>query len=83
MGETAVIFTAMVGVLLLLARGPLPKRVFHQGRWTTVRPGTTREELEAIIREEGAVGHRPHATDTGTLSSALIPDDDGEEEDDG
>ncbi|NCG34237.1 MAG: DUF4040 domain-containing protein, partial [Proteobacteria bacterium] len=32
MGETAVIFTAMVGVLLLLSRGPLPRRVFHEGR---------------------------------------------------
>lgn len=51
MGETAVIFTAMVGVLLLLARGPLPRRVFHEGRWITVRPGTTREELEATVRE--------------------------------
>lgn len=46
MGETTVIFTAMVGVLLLLARGPLPRRVFHEGRWITVRPGTTREDLE-------------------------------------
>jgi len=27
MGETAVIFTAMVGVLLLLSRGPAPKRL--------------------------------------------------------
>ncbi len=51
MGETAVIFTAMVGVLLLLARGPLPRRVFHQGEWITVRPGTTREELEATLHE--------------------------------
>ncbi|MCH1572154.1 MAG: DUF4040 domain-containing protein [Longimicrobiales bacterium] len=47
MGETAVIFTAMVGVLLLLSRGPLPKRVFHGGQWHTVRPGTTREEMAA------------------------------------
>jgi multicomponent Na+:H+ antiporter subunit B len=62
MGETAVIFTAMVGVLLLLARGPLPRRVYHEGRWITVRPGTTREELEAEMSdgdddaEEGADG---------------------------
>lgn len=52
MGETTVIFTAMVGVLLLIARGPLPKRVFHDGRWVTVKPGTTRKELEG----EGAQG---------------------------
>ena len=56
MGETAVVFTAMVGVLLLLSRGPLPKRVFHEGRWITVRPGETREELEAEIKEGGPVG---------------------------
>jgi multicomponent Na+:H+ antiporter subunit B len=57
MGETAVIFAAMVGVLLLLARGPLPRRVFHDGRWITVRPGTTREELEAqVTRSDDAPG---------------------------
>ena len=49
MGETAVIFTAMVGVLLLLARGSLPRRVFHAGRWIAVTPGTTREELESDL----------------------------------
>jgi len=49
MGETAVVFTAMVGVLLLLARGPLPRRVLLGGRWITVRPGTTREELKAEV----------------------------------
>lgn len=51
MGETAVIFTAMVGVLLLLARGPLPRRVHHEGHWFTVKPGTTREEMEARVAE--------------------------------
>lgn len=57
MGETVVVFTAMVGVLLLLARGPLPRRVFHEGRWITVRPGTTREDLEAKVgSEEGEEG---------------------------
>jgi multicomponent Na+:H+ antiporter subunit B len=56
MGETAVVFTAMVGVLLMLARGPLPRRVFHEGRWITVRPGETREELEAEIKGGGPVG---------------------------
>ena len=49
MGETAVVFVAMIGVLLLLARGPLPRRVHLDGRWIDVRPGTTREELEARI----------------------------------
>lgn len=53
MGEVAVVFTAMVGVLLLLARGPLPKRVHHEGRWITVRAGTTREELEEKVRPDG------------------------------
>jgi multicomponent Na+:H+ antiporter subunit B len=52
MGETAVVFTAMVGVLLLLSRGSLPRRVFHGGRWITVAPGTTREDLEAELAEE-------------------------------
>ena len=51
MGETTVVFTALVGVLLLLSRGPLPRRVFHGGRWITVRPGETREELEAKLKE--------------------------------
>ncbi|HUP51774.1 MAG TPA: DUF4040 domain-containing protein [Longimicrobiales bacterium] len=36
MGETTVIFTAVVGVLLLLARGPRPRWVLRDGRWTTV-----------------------------------------------
>jgi multicomponent Na+:H+ antiporter subunit B len=52
MGETAVVFTAMVGVLLLLSRGSLPRRVFHEGRWITVAPGTTRKELESELGEE-------------------------------
>lgn len=45
MGETAVVFTAMVGVLLLLARGPLPTRVYHKGRWLTISAGMTRKEF--------------------------------------
>lgn len=52
MGEVTVVFAAMVGVLLLLARGPLPRRVHHEGRWLTVRPGTTREELERKMRAD-------------------------------
>ncbi|MDE3004152.1 MAG: DUF4040 domain-containing protein [Gemmatimonadota bacterium] len=54
MGETAVIFAAMVGVLLLLSRGPLPKRVFHDGRWYTVKPGTTRDEMIAQLGAQEA-----------------------------
>jgi len=61
MGETAVVFTAMVGVLLLLSRGPLPRRVHHNGRWITVRPGTTREELEARMLAES--GDEPEPVD--------------------
>ncbi|HUF75015.1 MAG TPA: DUF4040 domain-containing protein [Longimicrobiales bacterium] len=36
MGEITVIFTAVVGVLLLLARGPRPRRVFREGKWVTL-----------------------------------------------
>ena len=36
MGETTVIFTAVVGVLLLLSRGPRPRRVFRDGKWVTL-----------------------------------------------
>lgn len=54
MGETAVIFTAMVGVLLLLARGPLPRRVHFDGRWVTVPPGSTRKDmLEELAEDPG------------------------------
>ena len=35
MGEVTVIFTAVVGVLLLLARGPKPRRYFDGNRWVT------------------------------------------------
>lgn len=53
MGETAVIFTAMVGVLLLLARGPLPRRVYHEGRWLRVKPGTTRKQFREEMEKGG------------------------------
>lgn len=39
MGEATVIFTAVVGVLLLLARGPRPRRAFRDGRWVTLATG--------------------------------------------
>ena len=35
MGETTVIFTALVGVLLLLAKGPKPRRYFDGNQWVT------------------------------------------------
>jgi multicomponent Na+:H+ antiporter subunit B len=83
MGETAVIFTAMVGVLLLLSRGPLPKRVFQSGRWVTVPPGTTRKDLEEAagesgIGEQSPSGHPPPTKETGTPSS---PRTDADQED--
>jgi len=81
MGETAVIFTAMVGELLLLARGPLPRRVYHEGRWITVRPGTTREELTAILAQERMDGAPPTATEDGRLSSDDDLDGSGESAD--
>ncbi len=46
MGETTVIFTAVVGVLLLLARGPRPRRPWGQGERngeaTDIEPGEER-----------------------------------------
>jgi multicomponent Na+:H+ antiporter subunit B len=36
MGETTVIFAAVVGVLLLLSRGPRPRRTVVNGMWRTV-----------------------------------------------
>ena len=47
MGETTVIFAAAVGVLLLLARGPGPRRVLVNGLWTTVAREEESPELEA------------------------------------
>jgi multicomponent Na+:H+ antiporter subunit B len=46
MGETTVIFAAAVGVLLLLARGPRPRRVLVNGSWTTVAREEDAPELE-------------------------------------
>lgn len=65
MGETAVVFTAVVGVLLLLARGPLPRRIHHDGEWMTVPPGTTREDLEAKFRAEATADGGPSGDDPG------------------
>ena len=46
LGETTVIFAAVVGVLLLLARGPGPRRVLVNGRWTTVAREEDSPEIE-------------------------------------
>jgi len=46
MGETTVVFAAVVGVLLLLARGPRPRRVLVNGSWTTVAREEDAPELE-------------------------------------
>jgi multicomponent Na+:H+ antiporter subunit B len=47
MGETTVIFTALVAVLLLLARGPRPRRYFDGNQWTTRwDPPSKPEEVE-------------------------------------
>jgi multicomponent Na+:H+ antiporter subunit B len=61
LGETAVVFTAMVGVLLLLSRGPIPRRVFREGEWVTVRPeaedgglGASDENVDVADPTEGA-----------------------------
>jgi len=77
MGETTVVFTALVGVLLLLARGPLPKRVYHHGKWITVRPGETREELEAEIASGGPVGIDAPAPPAPADGSGAPPEDAG------
>lgn len=50
MGETTVIFTAVVGVLLLLARGPRPRRVWNGSEWVT-------RWMEVPEDEEGGSGH--------------------------
>ena len=47
MGETTVIFAALVGVLLLLSLGPRPGRVASNGRATT----TVRERDKAVSEE--------------------------------
>ena len=46
MGETTVIFTAVVGVLLLLARGPRPQRLKRNGTWVTTWPGDGPDQPE-------------------------------------
>lgn len=57
MGETTVIFAALVGVLLLLAHGPHPRRVWEGDRWSTkwddpqVDPSDEAETNEGTVVE--------------------------------
>lgn len=74
MGETTVIFAAAVGVLLLLARGPGPRRVLVNGLWTTV----AREEESPELETDGSP-----PTDEGAGTNAANPSDEPEEDDDG
>ncbi len=48
MGETTVIFAALVGVLLLLSLGPRPRRVFLNGRWITVAASEKEASEEGV-----------------------------------
>ena len=63
MGETTVIFAAVVGVLLLLARGPRPRRVLVNGRWSTV----AREEEPPELERDGSGGGGDESGETDEL----------------
>jgi multicomponent Na+:H+ antiporter subunit B len=65
MGETTVVFAAVVGVLLLLARGPGPRRVLVNGRWTTVAREEEPPELEGDAESGGADAPEPRESDDG------------------
>ena len=60
MGETTVIFAALVGVLLLLSLGPRPRRVFLNGRWITVAASekdASEEEVEDVQEDSVQASH--------------------------
>ncbi len=60
MGETTVIFAALVGVLLLLSLGPRPRRVFLNGRWITVAASekdASEEGVEDIQEDSVQASH--------------------------
>ncbi len=60
MGETTVIFAALVGVLLLLSLGPRPRRVFLNGRWITVAASekdASKEGVEDIQEDSVQASH--------------------------
>lgn len=62
MGETTVIFTAVVGVLLLLSRGPRPRRYWTGERWVTrweepgAAPGGPGEGGDGSHEDSGSPG---------------------------
>jgi multicomponent Na+:H+ antiporter subunit B len=61
MGETTVIFAAVVGVLLLLSRGPRPRRVLVNGSWATV---AREEDAPEHVRDgSGGGGDEPTGSD--------------------
>jgi multicomponent Na+:H+ antiporter subunit B len=75
MGETTVIFTAVVGVLLLLSRGPRARRVFRDGEWRTTLP----EGLDPVEGEPSESGDRPEdAEEPERVDGPLGPDPDQE-----
>ncbi|HIF56056.1 MAG: DUF4040 domain-containing protein [bacterium] len=60
MGETTVIFAALVGVLLLLSLGPRPRRVFLNGRWITVAASekdASKEGVRDVQEDSVQVSH--------------------------
>ena len=60
MGETTVIFAALVGVLLLLSLGPRPRRVFLNGRWITVAASekdASEEGVEDVQKDSVQASH--------------------------
>ena len=65
MGETTVVFAAVVGVLLLLARGPGPRRVLVNGRWMTVAREEEPPELEGDAESGGSDAPEPRESDDG------------------
>ena len=60
MGETTVIFAALVGVLLLLSLGPRPRRVFLNGRWITVAASEKDASEEGVEDVQEDSDHASH-----------------------
>jgi multicomponent Na+:H+ antiporter subunit B len=78
MGEVAVVFTALVGVLLLLSRGPRPTRVRREGRWVTFESHEV-----AVTSEGGGIVERVEIVEVVEIADAEAPEGlaDGEPED--
>lgn len=68
MGETAVVFTALVGVLLLIGRGPRPRWTRPPGSWWTLEPEEPEEDPEAVRRPEPDRGGDPSGGHGGEAS---------------